>query len=60
MWYKLTHWFGASYNPVDDHSITGYYDRLCELLSGDDEDEEEENKSVSVENVVLQEESKPE
>ena len=56
MWYKITHWFGASYNPVDDHSITGYYDKLCELLYGD-EDEEKEKKSVSVENIILQEES---
>lgn len=53
LWYKIKHWAGFSYNPVDDHSITGYYDRLCELLSG--EDEEEEKKSVSVENIVLQE-----
>ena len=50
MWYKLTHWFGASYNPVDDHSITGYYEKLCELLSGDEQ-------AVSVENIVLQEET---
>ena len=52
LWYKITHWFGSSYNPVDDHSITGYYDKLCELLSGDDDEDE---KSLSVENVVLQE-----
>ena len=50
MWYKLTHWFGASYNPVDDHSITGYYEKLCELFSGDEQ-------AVSVENIVLQEET---
>ena len=59
LWYKIKHWVGFSYNPIDDHSITGYYDRLCELLSGEDDDEQEK-KSVSVENVVLQEESKPE
>jgi len=50
MWYKIKHWIGYSYNPVDDHSITGYYDKLCELLSGDDE------QAVSVENIVLKEE----
>ena len=50
LWYKIKHWIGYSYNPVDDHSITGYYDKLCELLSGDDE------QAVSVENIVLQEE----
>ena len=41
MWYKLKHWFGSVYNPIDDHSITGYYDKLCELLSDDDDSDEE-------------------
>ena len=47
MWYKFAHWFGAPYNPIDDHSITGYYDKLCELLISNEEEE------VTVEEVVL-------
>ena len=49
MWYKFAHWFGAPYNPIDDHSITGYYDKLCELLISNEEEE------VTVEEVVLEE-----
>lgn len=32
MFYKFKHCFGVTYNPVDDHSIQNYYDKLCELL----------------------------
>ncbi len=49
MWYKFAHWFGAPYNPIEDHSITGYYDKLCELLISNDEEE------VEVKEVVLEE-----
>ena len=49
MWYKFAHWFGASYNPIDDHSITGYYDKLCQLLVNNEDDE------VVVKEVVLEE-----
>ena len=49
MWYKFAHWFGAPYNPIDDHSITGYYDKLCELLVNNEEEE------VEVKKVVLEE-----
>ena len=49
MWYKFAHWFGAPYNPIDDHSITGYYDKLCELLVNNDEEE------VEVKEVILEE-----
>ena len=49
MWYKFAHWFGAPYNPIDDHSITGYYDKLCELLVNNDDEE------VVVQEVVLEE-----
>ena len=38
MWYKLSHWFGSQYNPIDDHNITGYYDKICELLFKDNEE----------------------
>ena len=51
MWYKFAHWFGAPYNPIEDHSITGYYDKLCELLISNDEEEVE----VEVKEVVLEE-----
>ena len=54
MWYKFAHWFGATYNPIDDHSITGYYDKLCELLENND-DEEVVVKKVVLEEVVLEE-----
>ena len=36
MWYKLINIFGWSYNPVDDHGIFNYYNKLCEIY-GDDE-----------------------
>ena len=32
MFYKIKHCFGFVYNPVDDHGIQNYYDKLCELL----------------------------
>ena len=32
MFYKFKNCFGFSYNPVDDHSIINYYNKLCELL----------------------------
>ena len=38
MWYKFIHCLGSDYNPIDDHSITGYYDKLCELLFNDNEE----------------------
>ena len=49
MWYKFAHWFGAPYNPIDDHSITGYYDKLCELLVNNDEEEVEVKEVLLVE-----------
>lgn len=35
LWYKLSHWFGAEYNPVNDHSIDDYYKQLLNLLPDD-------------------------
>jgi hypothetical protein len=32
MFYKCKNCFGFSYNPVNDHSISNYYNKLCELL----------------------------
>lgn len=36
MWYKFTNIFWSNYNPVDDHGITNYYDKLCSIY-GDEE-----------------------
>ena len=43
LWYKVKHWFGANYNPIDDHSITGYYDRLCELKKNKEPEQKKES-----------------
>ena len=48
LWYKLAHWFGAQYNPVDDHSIGDYYKKLSSILPNDE--------SLDVEQITLEEE----
>ena len=50
LYHKFAHWcFGVEYNPIDDHSIQGYYEKLCDVF---DEDEDEE---IETKNVTLQE-----
>lgn len=38
LYYKFAHWCGSAYNPIDDHSILYYRDKLKELLKDDDEE----------------------
>jgi hypothetical protein len=33
--FKIANWFGASYDPVDDHNISVYYEKICSLLEDD-------------------------
>ena len=50
MYHKFAHWcFGVEYNPVDDHSIQGYYEKLCEVFDEDDDEE------IETKNITLQE-----
>lgn len=50
LWYKLAHWFGAQYNPVNDHSIGDYYKKLSSILPDDE--------SLKTDQITLKEEEK--
>ena len=50
LWYKFAHWFGAQYNPVNDHSIGDYYKKLSSILPDDE--------SLKTDQITLKEEEK--
>lgn len=35
LYYKLRNFLGSQYDPVNDHSIENYYDKLCKLFDKD-------------------------
>ena len=52
LYYKVAHWCGSTYNPVNDHDITGYYDKLCEILK---DDEVKIEKVSTLVNITIEE-----
>lgn len=42
LYYQISNLFCSKYNPINDHNINNYYDKLCNLLPDDDKKKDDE------------------
>lgn len=45
LYYQIGNLFCSKYNPINDHNINNYYDKLCNLLPDDDKKKDYEKDS---------------